>query len=97
MGTMRQSESIFPSWGHTPTVTSLAIARIFGGFPQSFFETYHKYLPKTEPVSQYDLRGELYQLYHFLNHTLLFGVSRLMICPYCKLSLFIGRIFRERV
>ena len=54
---------------------SLAIARIFGGIPKSFFMTYHEYLPKTEPTDQYELRGDLYELYHYLNHTVLFGVS----------------------
>ncbi|KAI6120593.1 Fructosamine kinase-domain-containing protein [Pisolithus croceorrhizus] len=51
----------------------LAIARIFGGIPESFFAAYHKQMPKTEPVQQYGLRGDLYELYHYLNHTVLFG------------------------
>ncbi|KAK7058375.1 hypothetical protein VNI00_002009 [Paramarasmius palmivorus] len=51
----------------------LAIARIFGGFSSAFFAEYHKHLPKTEPQEQYGLRGELYELYHYLNHTVLFG------------------------
>lgn len=54
--------------------TSLAIGRIFGGFPQSYFEAYHEHQPKTEPVYEYALRGDLYELFHYLNHTLLFGV-----------------------
>ena len=54
---------------------SLAIARIFGGFPPVFWSTYHKLLPKTEPVEEYDLRSDLYQLYHYLNHTVIFGVG----------------------
>ena len=54
---------------------SLSIAHIFGGFPKLFFATYHEYFPKAEPVSQYDLRMELYELFHYLNHTLIFGVS----------------------
>ncbi|KAJ7631122.1 fructosamine kinase PKL/CAK/FruK [Roridomyces roridus] len=58
-------------FGHNEA--DLAIARIFGGVPKGFFETYHEHLPKTEPVDQYHLRGELYQLFHYLNHTLLFG------------------------
>ncbi|KAJ7786516.1 fructosamine kinase PKL/CAK/FruK [Mycena metata] len=58
-------------YGHNEA--DLAIGRIFGGIPQSFFETYHQHLPKTEPVEQYNLRGDLYQLFHYLNHTLLFG------------------------
>ena len=32
-------------------------------------------MPKTEPVDQYELRGDLYGLFHYLNHTVLFGVS----------------------
>ena len=32
-------------------------------------------MPKSEPVEQYDLRADLYELYHYLNHTVLFGVS----------------------
>lgn len=51
----------------------LAIARMFGGIPNSFFAAYHKQMPKTEPVQQYNLRGDLYELYHYLNHTVLFG------------------------
>ena len=54
---------------------SLAIARVFGGFPRSFYATYHKYFPKAEPVDQYELRMELYEMFHYLNHTVLFGVS----------------------
>ena len=57
--------------------SSLAIARIFGGIPRAFFKTYHEYLPKTEPEDQYELRGDLYELYHYLNHTVLFGVSHI--------------------
>ena len=56
------------------SISSLSIARIFGGFSESFFSTYHKYLPKTEPVDQYELRMDLYELFHYLNHTLIFGV-----------------------
>ncbi|KDR85437.1 hypothetical protein GALMADRAFT_52701 [Galerina marginata CBS 339.88] len=58
-------------YGHNEA--DLSIARIFGGFPESFFETYHQYLPKSEPVDQYELRMDLYELFHYLNHTLIFG------------------------
>ncbi|KAN0124818.1 Fructosamine/Ketosamine-3-kinase [Russula decolorans] len=58
-------------YGHNEA--DLAIARMFGGFPRSFFEEYHKHMPKTEPVDQYELRGDLYELFHYLNHTVLFG------------------------
>ncbi|KAG9222560.1 hypothetical protein CCMSSC00406_0002895 [Pleurotus cornucopiae] len=60
-------------YGHNEA--DLAIGRMFGGIPGGFYEEYHKYLPKTEPVEQYELRSELYQLFHYLNHTLLFGGS----------------------
>ncbi|KAF8349671.1 Fructosamine/Ketosamine-3-kinase [Amanita rubescens] len=58
-------------FGHNEA--DLAIGRIFGGIPQSFFDTYHEYFPKTDPVNEYELRCDLYELYHYLNHTVLFG------------------------
>lgn len=57
--------------------TSLSIARIFGGFPPAFFTAYHKHIPPSEPVAEYDQRGALYELFHYLNHTVIFGVSTL--------------------
>jgi protein-ribulosamine 3-kinase len=60
---------------------SLAIARIFGGFPPSFYKTYHEHFPKAEPVEQYELREDLYELFHYLNHTLLFGVRDSVPAP----------------
>ncbi|KAF8203014.1 Fructosamine/Ketosamine-3-kinase [Pholiota molesta] len=58
-------------YGHNEV--DLSIARIFGGFPDSFFKTYHEHMPKTEPVEQYELRMDLYELFHYMNHTLIFG------------------------
>lgn len=58
---------------------SLATPRLFDGMPESFFEAYHENMPKTEPVEQYELRGDLYLLFHHLNHTVLFGVSAFSI------------------
>ncbi|KAJ8463187.1 hypothetical protein ONZ45_g17673 [Pleurotus djamor] len=60
-------------FGHNEA--DLAIGRMFGGIPRSFYDEYHKHLPKTEPVNEYEARGQLYQLFHYLNHTLLFGGS----------------------
>jgi fructosamine-3-kinase len=48
---------------------------MFGGFPDSFYDEYHSLRPKSEPVEEYDKRLKLYQLFHYLNHTVLFGVS----------------------
>ncbi|EAU92774.2 fructosamine Kinase PKL/CAK/FruK [Coprinopsis cinerea okayama7 len=58
-------------YGHNES--DLAIARIFGGFPQTFFDTYFENNPKTEPVDEFDLRAELYEAFHYLNHTVIFG------------------------
>ncbi|KAJ7597598.1 Fructosamine/Ketosamine-3-kinase [Mycena floridula] len=58
-------------YGHNEA--DLAIGRIFGGIPDSFLTAYHQHRPKSEPVEQYELRGELYELFHYLNHTLMFG------------------------
>ncbi|KAH9858025.1 fructosamine kinase PKL/CAK/FruK [Lenzites betulinus] len=58
-------------FGHNEA--DLAIGRMFGGIPESFYTTYHEHLPKSQPQEQYALRQELYQLYHYLNHTVLFG------------------------
>ncbi|KAI9065905.1 fructosamine kinase PKL/CAK/FruK [Trametes sanguinea] len=58
-------------FGHNEA--DLAISRMFGGIPEAFYTTYHEYRPKSEPQEQYGLRQDLYQLYHYLNHTLLFG------------------------
>lgn len=48
---------------------------MFGGFSSKFYEAYHQVLPKSEPVDDYDTRLDCYELYHHLNHTLMFGVS----------------------
>jgi fructosamine-3-kinase len=48
----------------------LAMARLFGGFPTSFFEGYGETWPL--PAGHED-RRDLYNLYHLLNHANLFG------------------------
>ncbi|KAF5323305.1 hypothetical protein D9611_005682 [Ephemerocybe angulata] len=58
-------------FGHNEA--DLAIARIFGGFPQSFFDTYFKHNPKSDPQHQFNLRAELYESFHYLNHAVIFG------------------------
>ncbi|KAG6825597.1 hypothetical protein H0H93_000494, partial [Arthromyces matolae] len=57
-------------YGHNEA--DLAIARIFGGFPPTFYDTYHSLLPKSNPVNEYSHRCDLYELFHYLNHTLIF-------------------------
>ncbi|KAH9997695.1 Ketosamine-3-kinase [Russula compacta] len=58
-------------YGHNEA--DLAAPRLFEGMPESFFEEYHKQMPKTEPVEHYELRRDLYELFHYLNHAVLFG------------------------
>jgi len=57
-------------YGHNEA--DLAIARMFGGFPASFYESYHQHRAKSEPSSEYSERQNLYEAFHYLNHTLLF-------------------------
>lgn len=47
---------------------------MFGGIPSSFYTEYHKHLPESAPEEEYDLRSDLYILFHYLNHTVIFGV-----------------------
>lgn len=57
-------------FGHNEA--ELSIMRMFGGFDAGFFEEYHKHRPKAHPVSEYDKRQLLYELFHYLNHTCIF-------------------------
>ncbi|OCF39228.1 fructosamine kinase [Kwoniella heveanensis CBS 569] len=58
-------------YGHNEA--DLGITHMFGGFSQDFYEAYHAIHPKSQP--HYDQRQKLYELYHHLNHTLMFGGS----------------------
>ncbi|KAL4885967.1 Fructosamine/Ketosamine-3-kinase [Aspergillus karnatakaensis] len=53
----------------------LGIMKMFGGFGSAFFSEYHKVVPKTEPVGEYEDRVRLYELYHHLNHHAIFGAG----------------------
>ena len=57
-------------WGDREV--DLAMAQLFGGFPQAFFAGYESIWP-LEPG--YQERVDLYNLYHLLNHFNLFGGS----------------------
>jgi fructosamine-3-kinase len=50
--------------------TDLAMTRLFGGFGSAFYRAYEAAAPCPAGA---ELRGELYNLYHVLNHTNLFG------------------------
>ncbi|GFG35449.1 hypothetical protein Cfor_09107 [Coptotermes formosanus] len=47
----------------------LAIAGMFGGFNSTFYQAYHNLIPK---APGFEARHKLYQLYHYLNHWLVF-------------------------
>ncbi|KAL1951417.1 hypothetical protein VTO73DRAFT_566 [Trametes versicolor] len=51
----------------------LALSRMLGGMPDSFYVAYHDYFRWSEPEEQYGMRQELYQLYHCLRYLLIFG------------------------
>lgn len=51
--------------------TDLAMAELFGGFSPLFFEAYWGAWPMSDGYRH--VRRPLYQLYHLLNHALLFG------------------------
>jgi len=50
--------------------TDLAMTRLFGGFDGAFYQAYERAWPL---APGWRLRGELYQLYHVLNHANIFG------------------------
>ncbi len=50
----------------------VAMTELFGGYPESFYEAYRNSYPLD---SGYEMRRDLYNLYHILNHANLFGGS----------------------
>lgn len=50
--------------------TDLAMTELFGRFPESFYQGYNDIWPL---AVDYQYRKPIYQLYHVLNHALLFG------------------------
>ncbi|PLN84612.1 Fructosamine/Ketosamine-3-kinase [Aspergillus taichungensis] len=51
-----------PSACYAHSEFELGIMRMFGGFGSRFFEEYHRVVPKTEPVGEYEDRVRLYEL-----------------------------------
>jgi protein-ribulosamine 3-kinase len=52
--------------------TDLAMTRLFGGFGEEFYRAYEAAWPLPEG---WQLRDQLYQLYHIINHANLFGAG----------------------
>ncbi len=57
-------------WGEA----DIAMSRLFGGFSDAFYQSYHHHL---KPADGWLQRLDLYNLYHLLNHLNLFGSSYL--------------------
>ncbi|XP_036370903.1 ketosamine-3-kinase-like [Octopus sinensis] len=55
-------------YGHSEF--EFSISKMFGGFPRSFFDSYHEIIPRS---SKFKLRERLYQLFHYINHWNHFG------------------------
>lgn len=52
-----------PSACYAHSEFELGIMKMFGGFGSTFFTAYHRVVPKTEPVEEYEDRVRLYELY----------------------------------
>lgn len=63
---------IDPACYYADREMELGMMKLFGGFSSSVWDAYHEEYPLPEEWQQ---RNRLYQLYHVLNHYLLFGVS----------------------
>ncbi|OZJ06836.1 hypothetical protein BZG36_00188 [Bifiguratus adelaidae] len=60
-----------PSSYYAHNEMELGMIRWMGGVGAAFYEEYHAHIPKLEPY--YTERQKLYELYHHLNHWLIFG------------------------
>ncbi|MEC7838980.1 MAG: fructosamine kinase family protein, partial [Chlamydiota bacterium] len=55
----------------------LSMTTMFGGFTPDFYEAYHSVIPMEDGFIE---RQQVYQLYHYLNHYLLFGAGYRSTC-----------------
>lgn len=62
-------------YGHNEA--EFGISQMFSTLPTSFYDAYHSILPRSEPY--HEQRMKLYELYHHLNHYLMFGVGLLSL------------------
>jgi fructosamine-3-kinase len=59
-----------PACYYGDSETDLAMTELFGRFPQTFYQGYHSVRPIDD---DYEERRPVYQLFHLLNHAVLFG------------------------
>ncbi|KAJ2152499.1 hypothetical protein IW139_004122 [Coemansia sp. RSA 353] len=62
-------------WGHHEA--ELSIMRMFGGFTLDFYDAYHERIPR---APGFELRAQIYELYHTVNHYNMFGSGYLDQC-----------------
>lgn len=62
----------------------LAIAAMFGGFTQEFYDAYHRLVPKSPG---FVMRHKLYLLFHYLNHWYIDLALKITCCVYVFLPL----------
>jgi protein-ribulosamine 3-kinase len=68
-----------PASYHGDRETDIAMTELFGGFEPAFYAAYNAYCPLPDG---YQLRRDLYNLYHILNHLNLFGGAYLSRCEH---------------
>ena len=66
-----------PASYHGDRETDIAMTELFGGFEPAFYAAYQAHYPLPDG---YQLRRDLYNLYHILNHLNLFGQAYLSRC-----------------
>lgn len=71
-GRSREAAVFDPACWYGVHEFDLALATMFGGFGEPFYETYHGIIPKAEG---FDRRMRIYKLYHYLNHLNLHGAG----------------------
>ena len=67
---MRGPGLVDPACAACDRELEFGITTLFGGFSERFFAAYHEALPL---APEWRERNALYQLYHLLNHHLIFG------------------------
>ncbi|WP_240485064.1 fructosamine kinase family protein [Aestuariibacter salexigens] len=70
-GFFKDSPVLFdPAFYYGDRETDIAMTELFSKFPSAFYAGYHDVWPLSD---DYQYRKSVYQLYHILNHALLFG------------------------
>jgi fructosamine-3-kinase len=70
LATVRGPGLVDPACAACDRELEFGITTLFGGFSERFFAAYHEALPL---AAEWRERNALYQLYHLLNHHLIFG------------------------